>query len=333
MNKKLKFIGMFLSVVILLSANVSFVTAAAEYSSVTRVGESHSVVINGKSLKGVTTFEENGILNVKLSPIVKDVGESIKWDADTQTATVMQKDKTIVKVTANKTVAKVNNKDIPLSTKKINNVIVPVSAKAIVIDGSLYVPEVALKNVFGYSVQIKGLEKSDLKKAANPDPHYPFPEGWTPPKITNSTWSSDKQKNMKALENELEFKNLGAGADFSPYGGVGTTAIGVSANKNDEYDTMITIYYWSGDVKETPLANKVPYIAKELLHFYFPKDGDKIWKIADDGFNGVKGIGQYFDKMLTYETRQVKFMAVKESLVIIIGKPGVKYDSDWKVIK
>ncbi|WP_179136315.1 S-layer homology domain-containing protein [Paenibacillus sp. 32352] len=167
---------------------------------------------------------------------------------------------------------------------------------------------------------------SAVLPAIKEDPRYPFPDGWTPPQIT-STWTSDKQKNMEILENELGFKNLGAGASYRTKGTIATSAIGVSADKSD-LETDITIGFWKG-TKSNPESNKVPYVTRELLKFYFPTSYETLWQICDDAFNGVKGVGKYFDKVMTYDNRQVKMIAVNQQLVITVGKPGTKYDSNW----
>ncbi|MFP3391789.1 hypothetical protein [Brevibacillus sp. SIMBA_040] len=170
-----------------------------------------------------------------------------------------------------------------------------------------------------------------IRAPEKPDQRYPFPEGWTPNQIM-ATWTSDKQKNMQILADELEFVNLGAGAAYSPYGkGPGTTSILVSADATENYDTLITISVWKGS-NYLPLDNKIPYIMKELFRFYFPNEGSKLWQIADDAFNN-KNVDKYLNKTLTYDDRQVKMMNVQGNLVIVVGKPGTKYDSEWNVIR
>lgn len=331
-----KLVAWSLSAVILLSVNVHDATAA-EHSSITQ--NKATVIVDGKTTEGVVAFNGNGILSVQLAPIVKAMGDSIKWDATTQTAIVTQNNKTIIKVMANKSIAKVNDKDVILVTKMINNVIVPTSAKAVIVNGSMFLPFEALKNVFGYNVQVedKGSEKSTsskstIKSVVKEDSRYPFPgDGWTPPQI-NSTWSSDKQKNMQVLEDELGFVNKGSGAIFSPYGKkVGSAAILLSAEDNERYDTAITFKYWHGS-KHTPLGHEIPYISREIFEFYLPQKGGVLWGIIDDGYN-KKDISKYINKKFTLEDREIKIMETANAVVVIIGKPGIKYDDDWKIIK
>ncbi|MFI8715164.1 stalk domain-containing protein [Brevibacillus brevis] len=336
MIKKSKVVATLLSTAIALSASIPAVTAAEKNSS-TQVEKTYSIVVNGKSMEVGSASEENGILSVQLAPIIKAMGDYVRYDVDTKTAIITQKDHTVVKITVGRSVAKVNNKDVLFSTKRVGNVIVPSSSKAIIVDGKLYVPVDALKNVFGYSIQEKEMDlekivlvQKSIVENGKLDP-YPFPAGWIPPKVT-AKWSSDKQANMKVLEKELEFANLGAGAAYSPYGrGPGTTSILLSASATENYDTLITISVWKGS-NYLPLDNKIPYIAKELFRFYFPKEGSKLWQITDDAFNN-KNIDKYLNKTLTYDDRQVKMMNVQGNLVIVVGKPGIKYDKDWNVIR
>lgn len=166
--------------------------------------------------------------------------------------------------------------------------------------------------------------------AVKQDPRYPLPNGTTIPQVT-SKWTSDKQKNMEILVNELGFTNLGAGADYRADGTLATTAIGVSANDKDQYETLITFKYWTGS-KYTPWGYKVPYIARELFKFYLSQNGDQLWKIMDDGYNG-KDVSKYIGKKFTLGNREIKIMEPPNAVAIIIGKPGVKYDEEWKAIK
>jgi uncharacterized Zn-binding protein involved in type VI secretion len=319
----------------------------------TIAGNTTSLYVNGKDItKQGEPVYRGGVLYLPIESIVTGMGDSFVWAKKPQTATVRVGEKKVM-ITVGKSVVYVDGKTLAVSVLELEGTKVPNQASPIAINNKMYAPYDFFKIVLNYPVEVKKEGSKEVvtvgTKTTTPttptttptptskpsvsvkeDSRYPFPDGWTPPQIT-STWSSDKQKNMQVLENELEFKNLGAGASFSPYGGVGTTAIGLNANSKNEYDTMITISVWKGS-QYTPLDHKIPYIAKELFEFYLPQDGDKIWKIADDAFNG-KNVDSYLDKIITYETRQIKLMNVKGSLVIILGKPGVKYDNEWKIIK
>lgn len=220
----------------------------------------------------------------------------------------------------------------------------------------IYVPYDFFKTVMGYPVEIKKQgnktlvlvgDKGQVQEGAgtqtptptpspkpqspiSEDPRYPFPKDWIPAQIKSSA-TSDKQKNMEILVNELGFTNLGAGADYRADGTMATTAIGVSANDKDQYETLITYKYWTGS-KYTPWGYKVPYIARELFKFYLSQNGDQLWKIMDDGYNG-KDVSRYIGKKFTLGNREIKIMEPPNAVSIIIGKPGVKYDEEWKAIK
>ncbi|MFF2531520.1 stalk domain-containing protein [Brevibacillus sp. NPDC058079] len=307
----------------------------------TFAGNTTSLTVNGKDVtnQGEPTYRA-GVLYLPLESVVKGMGDSFTWVTMPRVANVKTKNGKEVTVTIAKSVIMVDGKSVPISSLELQGTKVPVQAKPVVVNDMLYVPYDFFKTVLGYPVEVKknGSKEDITVGQGTPiltpvpliDPRYPLPSGWTPPQL-KSTWTSDKQKNMQILADELEFKNLGAGASYSPYGdNAYTAAIRLSANDRP-YDTSITIDYWKGDAN-TPLAHKVPYVAKELFRLYFPKEGSNVWKIADDAFNG-KNVDKYLNKMLAYENRQVKMMNVQSSLVIIVGKPGVKYDKDWNVIK
>ncbi|MFP3391805.1 stalk domain-containing protein [Brevibacillus sp. SIMBA_040] len=312
----------------------------------TTTPSSPAFYVNGKDVtkQGEATYRA-GVLYLPLESVVTGMGDSFTWITKPRVANVKTKSGKEVIVTIAKADVVVSGKNVPVSTLQLQGTSVRMQAKPVVINDMLYVPYDFFKNVLGYPVEInKNGSKENITvgqgapiptpvplptKPITIDPRYPLPTGTIIPQIT-STWTSDKQKNMQILADELEFTNLGAGAVYSPYGR-GATAIGLSANDLEKYDTSIQIDVWMGS-EYTPLDHKIPYIAKSLFHFYFSQDGDKLWKIADDAFNG-KNVSQYLNKMLTYNNRQVKLMNVKGSLVIIVGKPGIKYDKDWNVSK
>ncbi|WP_448028365.1 S-layer homology domain-containing protein [Brevibacillus borstelensis] len=295
----------------------------------------------------------SGVLYVPLQPIAEGMGDSFAWEQKPYVATVTINGSKKITVTVSKTNASVDGKQVPVSALKRESMSDAVQAKPVTVNNQMYVPYDFLKNVLGYPVEIKQDgsagnlivgDKGEVHKdkgtqtlAPSPkpqspiveNPRYPWPKGWTPPQI-KSTATSDKQKNMEILANELGFTNLGAGADFRADGTLATTAIGVSANERP-YETMITIKYWTGS-EYTPWGYKVPYITRELFKFYLSQNGDQLWEIIDDGYNG-KNVSKYIGNKFTLDNREIKIMETPNAVVIVLGKPGVKYDSNWKAIK
>lgn len=292
------------------------------------------LVYNGQSIK---TLERSGIIYAPLAKIVQDAGDQYQWDAINYIATMTKKDKTVVQVSIGKTVAKVNGKEVPFSVQKVQGVNVPAPAKAFLLNEDLYVPYEFLSTVLKYPVQFKAEgDKGQLPPKSSKtmyDLRYQPPAGWAVPQI-KSIATSDKKKNLEILDKELGFYNLGGtGAIFNPYGkGDGTDPILVGSDPQDSYDVSIRFKYWEGG-KTFPEGNKIPYVGREVFRFYLgQEDGSKLFKIMDDGYNG-KDVSQYIGKMLTFGNRQVTIMEVQDSVRIIIGKAGVKYDSKWNVIK
>jgi hypothetical protein len=150
----------------------------------------------------------------------------------------------------------------------------------------------------------------------NYDLPYKPPAGWVPPKI-KSVATDDLDKNYEILKAELGFTN---GSIFNPYGidayqGVGSIGVG---STDAPYFSRLVFYYWNGSEK-APEKNKVPYVARELFKFYFPKDYNKLFKIMDDGYNG-KDISNYIGKAFTLDSRQIKIIEHEHSVSIYIGK-------------
>lgn len=306
--------------------------------------------VNGKDVtsQGEPT-ERGGVLYVPVESVVKGMGDSFTWVKKPYTANVKTASGKKIMITVGKSVVIVDGKNVPVSTLQLKGTTVPMQAKPIVVNNMIYVPYDFFKTVMGYPVEIKKqgnktlvlVGKGEIVTTPTPtptqpgtavkqDPRYPLPNGTTIPQIT-SKWTSDKQKNMEILVNELGFTNLGAGADYRADGTLATTAIGVSANDKDQYETLITFKYWTGS-KYTPWGYKVPYIARELFKFYLSQNGDQLWKIMDDGYNG-KDVSKYIGKKFTLGNREIKIMEPPNPVAIIIGKPGVKYDEEWKAIK
>ncbi|MBE5393698.1 copper amine oxidase N-terminal domain-containing protein [Brevibacillus agri] len=309
--------------------------------------------VNGKDVtsQGEPT-ERAGVLYVPVESVVKGMGDSFTWAKKPYTANVKTGSGKKIMITVGKSVVIVDGKNVPVSTLQLKGTTVPMQAKPIVVNNMIYVPYDFFKTVMGYPVEFKKQGNKTLvivgdkgivqegtgttpsnpttpSPAVKDDPRYPFPKGWTPPQIKSAV-TPDKQKNMEILANELGFTNLGAGADFRADGTLATTAIGVSANDRP-YETMITIKYWTGS-EYTPWGFKVPYIARELFKFYLSQNGDQLWKIIDDGYNG-KDVSKYIGNKFTLDNREIKILETSNAVVIVLGKPGVKYDSNWNVIK
>ncbi|MFC0212103.1 stalk domain-containing protein [Paenibacillus chartarius] len=324
----------FLAAAVILSASVPAVMAAG-HSAVSQTEKAYSVVTNGKLLDDVSVFEEDGIINVQLAPIVKSMGESIQWDEDTQTAIITKKDQTVIKVTVNKTVATINDKDVILSTKKIDNVIVPSSARATSTAGKLFVPVEAFKNAFGYSVQVKNrgsekiimiqesTEKNKKKEAATPvlkggklDLPYPA-SNWVPPLIKSED-TGDKYKNYKILESEL---GLVKGAFFIPHSGSNRIELSdLMVSAYDDGTTHIVIYTWYGSKTEESVHNRTPYIGREVFKFYFSKDHDKLFNIVDKGLTGNLDTKEFLNKEFVFDGRKVLIKKTGEAITIFISK-------------
>jgi len=333
---------------------------------------SYSLVVNEKQVptnQGVP-FDRSGVTYLPIEAVVEGMGDKYQWNEAYLTGIVTKKDGTTVTVTAGKTVGKVGSKTVPLTTKTVGKTVVPAGHRAIVVNGHLYVPSDFVKNTLKYPVTIKKSAgkttvyvgkvpstttptkeqpknndtqqkpnnnttkpstptqpKEQPKQETKPKDPFAPPTGWVAPKI-NTTATADKAKNAQILDQQLGFLNTGGtGAVYNPFKkAYGDTPIKVFLD-DQPYDASIQIDFWRS--QDVPEYNKIPYIAKELFKFY---QVPQVYDIVNKGFTGTN-IQSQMNKMLTFGNRQVKITAVGDSAVIFIGKPGVKYDSNWNVIK
>ncbi|MNW32971.1 hypothetical protein D3C74_99240 [compost metagenome] len=300
--KKIKIVASLLSAILLMSASIQTSSAAET--------KKYKIEVNGKTLNQQMVVAEGGdSLSVPIAPIVKATGDSIKWNNNSQTAIIDQKD-TVIEIKANQSTAKLNGKSVPLATKIMNNVIVPRGEQSSVIDGKLYVPLKAAKTVFGYDIKLIGTETKKL------DLSYPVPSEWVLPQMKSSA-TDDYQTNRKILEDELGFQR---GIWYNPYGqnayeGLGKVRVGLAEGAIANIDFLA----WFGDKKQEHVSNTIPYISRELFRFYLPKEYDKLFKVLDDGYNG-KDISKYINKSFTLEGRKITITENERSVTVKISK-------------
>lgn len=301
--KKMKIVASLLSAALLMLASVPTSLAAATKSSST-------IEVNGKAVKeNILVVEGDNTISVPIASIAKAAGDNVKWNNKTQTATINQKDASI-EISANRSVAGVNGKNIPLENKTINGVNVPSGAKATIIGGRLYVPIEATKTVFGYNVKVNRTETNRLDLA------YPVPSDWVAPQI-KSTATEDYQKNRRILEDELGFQR---GIRYNPYGkdayeSLFKIAVGLTEGSIADIDFLA----WYGDKKKEHVSNTIPRVSRELFRFYLPKEYNKLFKIIDDGYNG-KNVSEYIGKPFVLDGRTIMITENERSVNVKISK-------------
>ncbi|QZN76198.1 MULTISPECIES: copper amine oxidase N-terminal domain-containing protein [unclassified Paenibacillus] len=301
--KKIKIVASCLSAMLLMSVSV-------QTSSAAETKNAYTIEVNGTTLtQQMVVAEGVDSLSVPIAPIVKATGDSIKWNNNTQTAIIRQKD-AVIEISANKTTIKLNGKSVPLVTKTMNNVIVPSGEKSSIIDGKLYVPLEAAKTVFGYDIKLIGAETKKL------DLSYPVPSEWVLPQMKSSA-TGDYQTNRKILEDELGFQR---GIWYNPYGqdayeGLGKVRVGLAEGAIANIDFLA----WYGDKNQEHVSNTIPYVSRELFRFYLPKEYDKLFKVMNDGYNG-KDISKYINKSFKLDGRKITITENERSVTVKISK-------------
>lgn len=304
------------------------------------------VYVNGKDLtnQGEPTYR-GGVLYVPIEPVVTGMGDTFKYTSKPYSAVITKKDGTQIQVSVTKSVATVNDKEVPVSTKNLKNTKVPVQAIPVVVNNKMYVPFDFVINILKYPLETSksgskelifvGTKPSGTVVTPTPTPTpvpkqpnnggakldlpYQPPSGWVPPHVTSSA-TEDYKKNWQILDDEL---GLTKGSWYNPYGkdayqGVAAFLVDHDSNKPEELAIM-TFYYWKG-AKAGDEANQVPYVAREVFKFYFPNSYQKLFKIMDDGYNG-KDDPNYIGKIFTLDCRQVKIVD-GEAVRVIVGVKG-----------
>ncbi|WP_339179290.1 copper amine oxidase N-terminal domain-containing protein [Paenibacillus sp. FSL R5-0701] len=299
--KKIKIVASCLSAILLMSASI-------QTSSAAETKNAYKIEVNGKTLNQQMVVAEGAdSLSVPIAPIVKATGDSLKWNNNTQTAIIRQKD-AVIEILANKSTIKLNGKSVPLATKTMNNVSVPSGEKSSIIDGKLYVPIDTTKTVLGYNVKLIETNKLNLP--------YAVPSDWVVPQV-KSTATDDFQKNRKILEEELGFQE---GIWYNPYGqdaykGLGRVRVGLA----DGAIANIDFLAWYGDKNQEHVSNTIPYVSRELFRFYLPTEYTKLFAIMDDGYSG-KDISKYIDKPFTLDGRKITITENQKNVTVTISK-------------
>lgn len=142
------------------------------------------VTVNNNLVKfDAPAYIKGGVTLVPLRAISEELGAEVSWDSETQTVTI-EKDDTIIQITANSTTALVNGEPVELSQPAVTNC------------GRTYLPVRFLAETLGLTVtwdgeneliDIDGTETPDPDDDSNPDPEEepaPDPAPETTPDAT-----------------------------------------------------------------------------------------------------------------------------------------------------
>lgn len=298
--------------------------------------------VDGKEVSGANPIYRENVLYVPLKQVAEGMGDQFEWKTEPVFAVVKQDGKEIY-VSSYMSIAKVNGKDVLISTETVTGSKAPGAVKPFVNNKMLYVPAEFVKNVLEYPVEVKKIgnldyvfvgelpkqmptpapqpaPKPDPKPQLNPDVKldlpYKVPADWVPPQI-KSVATDNHKKNKEALKEELGFVD---GRFFNPYGGIQPELAEILVSGDEDYLASIEFYAWYGSKTSEHPSNKIPYVARELFKFYLPHDYDTLFKIIEDGVNG-KDVSKYY-KPFTLDGRQIKIIDKPNSFAVVIGYKG-----------
>jgi hypothetical protein len=246
--------------------------------------------INGVQLTNAQgiPFVSCGTTYVPLNPIAQKMGDKVTWIKSQTKSIIIKKDKTVVSVRANQSIAVWNGKIVPLKTKQVNKASVPMNVKAIYKNGQLYVPVEFVSNAkgLGYPVQIKKESgKTVVYVGKIPTPKQPsqqsqtkpqtqpkrYPDGWVAP-VLKSSWSPDEAHNFAILKNELGFTDDGHRYAIP---GAHDAILVFDSGSGNGYEVMFSYKGWTDE--QIPASYRIPIVSKELFKLYFGTDADRVW--------------------------------------------------------
>lgn len=316
----------------------------------TLAGSTNTLYVNGVKIAKSEgqPISRTETMFVPVEPVVKGMGDKLTWFDKPNSAMITKKDGTEITIYLGRSAAIVNGKAVPISTKVIKTVSVPVPMKPTAVSGKLYVPVEFLKEVLGYSVEVKTEGNSDFvivgkapvsleavedtptptpkptptptpdpkpSETWKPDLGYLPPTGWTPPQI-KSTSTDNGSKDAKILEEELGFTD---GYAYNVYGkNASYSGERIVVGSHPTYFVNIEFKGWYGSKSSESVDNKIPYIARELFKFYLPNKGETLLSIVQDGVNG-KNIDKYM-KPFTLDGREIVIVNGEGSFSVLMSK-------------
>jgi hypothetical protein len=276
---------LFLSIMLLFSFTVP---AFAQTTSPSFVLKVNNVQLNAKE---GAPFVSNGTTYVPVNVIVQKMGDKVTWIGYQKKSVIQKKNKTVISIKADQTIAVFNGQVVPLVTKKVNGKTVNANIKALYKNNVLYVPVqfVSASQGLGYPVKIAKegsktvIYVGKIPAASQPskpktDTQQPsgkkYPDGWVAP-VLKSSWTPDPEKNRQILEKELGFEK---GVYYHIPGQHFAIVI---YNDEDDHEVMIAFRGWRDE--SIPASYRIPIVSKELFKFYFGKDADKVWNYFNKG--------------------------------------------------
>lgn len=331
-------------ITIIIASFLLFIACLNLFSNDVYADSEVDVYIHQKKLEtDVKAVLQDGRVLVPMRAIFESLGAEIDWDQENSIVTGRR-----------------NGVEVTLGIGKkegtVNNEITPLDVPVIILNGRTLVPlrfigeslgeevnwdsklhiafigdfpsnlvESDVKDQTGDTTPVK--PDADVKEPVATSDKYAPPKGWVPPTI-KSKLTDDGAKNIKIIVDELGFyqgSEFTYSAIYNPFaksGGVEDILIGSPPDAN--FDISITFKGWRSKHPDYKEYNKIPYIAKELFKFYEVPD---LYKLIDSNFRKID------NKWYKYGDRNVRIFTVNDSMVIIVGKPGLKYDNDWNIVK
>lgn len=304
------------------------------------VASGTKLYVNGTQISASQgeSFEKNGKTYVPLQAVIKGMGDSYTWNHSYRTAIIKKGGKQIL-ITNGKSVAKVGNKFVPLSTKTIKKATVSSGHKALMINNIVYVPVDFIK-ALGYPVKIDGsniyvgklpqvekpVETKPSEPAPQPKPSEPAPTP-TPapqpkpadpkPTPTPAPSSIDKGAVINSLASQGFCKDSSTLATlniFNPGGCNGNMSVAVDLTNDNSM--FILINAWEDPyTAETKL---IPQKVRTALNLIIPSGSSNVFNII----NNIDANGNHpqLNKVFTYDGLKTKVTFSNGSVRVIFSK-------------
>lgn len=313
---------------------VAIVTITLMVSIYFTMASSMKLYTNGKEVATTQgeAFVKNGKTYVPLQSVAVGMGDKYSWNSKTKTATITKANGTKVTVQNDKTVGKVGNKTVALSTKKVKNKVVSAGYKSLMLKNVLYVPFDFLQTGLSYPVTIKkeGKEtkvyvgklpttpakvtpkpatpKPAVPKPATPKPATPKPAEPKPVTPKPSTSGFDKKSVVNTLANNGFYTSATGGTYniFNPGGSEGSFHLAVDLTEDN--NMFIMIKAWDDPI--IPETKIIPGLVKTSLKAIIPSGADNIYKIVSA--TAVNGTHKDLNKTFTYNGLKTKVIFVKD---------------------
>lgn len=305
---------------------VAIVTITLMVSIYFTMASSMKLYTNGKEVATTQgeAFVKNGKTYVPLQSVAVGMGDKYSWNSKTKTATITKANGTKVTVQNDKTVGKVGNKTVALSTKKVKNKVVSAGYKSLMLKNVLYVPFDFLQTGLSYPVTIKkeGKEtkvyvgklpttpakvtpkpatpKPAVPKPATPKPATPKPVEPKPSAPSSSAFN--KEGIIDTLDSKQFYKYSSTFATLNIFNPGGSGGLEVAVDLTEDNNMFMGVQAWSDPV--VPETKIIPEKVKTALNLIIPSGANHIYQVVES--TALTATHKDLNKSFNYNGLKVK---------------------------